>query len=101
MSDTTAQGAATNGLVCYRCVVSGHVQGVYFRAATREQALRFGVTGQVRNLPDGRVEVLACGTPEAVAALRNWLRGGPPMARVSGVACDLLVYQARSGFTVG
>jgi len=101
MGDATAQGAATDAPVCYRCVVSGRVQGVYFRAATREQAVRLGVTGHVRNLPDGRVEVLACGAPGAVAALRDWLRSGPPMARVSGVACDLLVYQARSGFTVG
>jgi len=71
-----------------RCHVAGHVQGVFFRASAREEATRLGVTGYARNLPDGRVEVLACGTPEAVGELRDWLRRGPPQAQVTGVACE-------------
>ncbi|WP_295456175.1 acylphosphatase [uncultured Thiodictyon sp.] len=86
--------------VCCRCLVEGRVQGVYFRGATREQAVRLGVTGYARNLPDGRVEVLACGPPDAVAQLRYWLRSGPPMARVAAVNCEPRDYQSWSGFSV-
>ena len=86
--------------VCCRCLVDGRVQGVYFRGAAREQALRLGVTGYARNLPDGRVEVLACGPPDAVAQLRDWLRGGPPMARVNSVTCEPREHRGWSGFSV-
>lgn len=85
--------------VCFRCTVAGHVQGVFFRASAREEALRHGVTGYARNLPDGRVEVLACGTPAAVDALRDWLRHGPPSADVSGVACEAVDFRDLSGFS--
>jgi len=67
--------------------VSGRVQGVFFRASTAREARLLGVTGHAINLPDGRVEVLACGTAEAVESLCQWLRRGPPSARVD----DLLV----------
>ncbi|MEN8148346.1 MAG: acylphosphatase [Planctomycetota bacterium] len=63
--------------------VSGRVQGVWFRASTREEALRLGLTGWVRNLPDGRVEFVAEGDEDAIEALLAWCRsGGPPMGRV-------------------
>lgn len=88
-----------NNQVCFRCAVAGRVQGVFFRAAAREQALRLGLTGYARNLSDGRLEVLACGAPEAVTRLREWLRVGPPMAEVTGVACEPTAYQALTGFT--
>lgn len=65
-----------------RFVVSGKVQGVFFRAATREQALRLGLRGYAKNLADGRVEVLAAGDDAAIDALAAWLREGPPRARV-------------------
>lgn len=101
MTDARTEGTADAPRVCYRCLVSGRVQGVWFRGSAREQAERLGVTGYARNLPDGRVEVLACGAPEAVAELRDWLRSGPPMARVSGVVCEPVVDRAGSGFTDG
>jgi acylphosphatase len=85
--------------ICVRCTVAGQVQGVFFRASAREEALRLGLTGQARNLPDGRVEVLACGEPDAVNGLREWLRRGPPQAQVTGVACEAVPYRAVSGFT--
>lgn len=66
--------------------VSGRVQGVFYRASTRERALALGLTGYARNLPDGAVEVLACGDVAAIAALERWLWEGPPAARVTGVA---------------
>lgn len=66
-----------------RVVVGGRVQGVGFRAACAEQARARGVSGWVRNLPDGRVETWAEGPPQAVIELLEWLAEGPPAARVS------------------
>ena len=68
-----------------RFLVSGKVQGVFFRASTREQALKLGLRGYAKNLPDGRVEVLAEGEASALDALERWLHVGPPMARVGTV----------------
>ena len=86
--------------LCLRCHVSGRVQGVGFRYATAEKALNLGVTGYVRNLPDRRVEVLACGEERAVNALRNWLWQGPHLARVSDVHCETLSYQIFYDFRI-
>ena len=69
-------------IIARRYYVSGLVQGVGFRYATVRVARRLGLVGYVRNLPDGRVEVLAEGSPESVRELENWLHHGPPMARV-------------------
>ena len=63
------------------------MQGIGFRDALRSEALQLGVTGWVRNLADGAVEVLAQGDPAAVAALLEWARRGPPAARVERVEC--------------
>jgi acylphosphatase len=71
--------------VCRRCLVSGKVQGVFYRASTAERARALGVTGYAKNLPDGRVEVLACGEEEQVRELVDWLRQGPPAAKVQDV----------------
>jgi acylphosphatase len=68
-----------------RIVVRGRVQGVGFRYATVDQGRRLGLRGWARNAPDGSVEILAEGEPEAVRALIDWSRQGPPSARVSGV----------------
>jgi acylphosphatase len=83
-----------------RFLVTGQVQGVFFRASTREQALRLGLTGTVRNLPDGRVEVLACGSAAALDQLRDWLRLGPPLARVTAVTSESVPCQSLSGFSI-
>lgn len=69
-----------------RVFVSGSVQGVGFRASTAVRAAELGIRGYARNLADGRVEVLACGSPEAVHELLGWIeRGGPPAASVDAV----------------
>jgi acylphosphatase len=86
--------------LCLRCYVSGRVQGVGFRYAAADQALNLGVTGYVRNLPDRRVEVLACGEERAVSALRNWLWQGPQLARVSDVRCETLPCQDFHDFRI-
>jgi len=70
---------------CAKFVVSGRVQGVFFRASARQEALRLGLTGHARNLPDGTVEVVACGDDAALAQLERWLELGPPLAQVSHV----------------
>jgi acylphosphatase len=73
------------GDVIRRYRVTGKVQGVFFRHSARLEAERLGIRGAARNLPDGSVEVLAAGTAAALDALREWLRRGPPMARVDAV----------------
>jgi acylphosphatase len=65
--------------------VTGVVQGVFFRQATADEAARLQLSGSVRNLPDGSVEVVAEGARAAVLALAAWCRRGPPAARVDDV----------------
>jgi acylphosphatase len=86
---------------CRRFVVSGRVQGVWFRASTRQQAEQLGLSGHAVNLPDGRVEVVACGSEAAVEALATWLWRGPELASVTDVAVVDLGLQQFSGFSVG
>jgi acylphosphatase len=71
--------------VARRFLVSGKVQGVFFRASTAREARRLGLRGHAVNLPDGRVEVLAVGPAGAIEELGRWLHRGPPSARVEGV----------------
>lgn len=73
------------GQIRARARVTGTVQGVFFRDATRTLARELGVTGRVRNLPDGGVEVLAEGEENAVRRLVAWCHDGPPRARVQHV----------------
>jgi acylphosphatase len=72
-------------VIARHCQVCGRVQGVFYRASTREQAQRRAIVGHARNLPDGTVEVLAVGEEPAVAELIKWLHQGPPAARVTDV----------------
>lgn len=71
--------------MCRKFIVSGRVQGVFFRASTRDVAGPLGINGHAINLPDGNVEVLACGDDARVEKLRRWLENGPRMARVDQV----------------
>ena len=83
-----------------RFLVSGKVQGVCFRAATREQAARLGVQGFARNLPDGSVEVVALGSDDALQQLECWLRSGPPLAEVLELRRESLTSTSTfTGFT--
>lgn len=83
-----------------RFMVTGRVQGVGFRASTREQAERFGLSGYARNLGDGRVEVLAVGAEGAISALERWLWRGPPQARVEEVSREPAEAEVTRGFHV-
>jgi acylphosphatase len=74
--------------IARRCVISGRVQGVYYRASARERARAAGIGGHARNLPDGSVEVLACGDEAAVLQFIEWLWIGPIAAKVTQVSCE-------------
>lgn len=71
-----------------RLRVHGRVQGVWFRESMRLEAERLEVAGWVRNAPDGTVEAVIQGAPEAVEALIEWARQGPPLARVERIEID-------------
>jgi acylphosphatase len=75
---------------------------VWFRETTRTRAQELGITGSAVNLPDGTVEVIACGEEDALDELRNWLWTGSPMSRVDQVSCEFLPDQAPApGFRTG
>ncbi len=65
--------------------ISGRVQGVFYRAHTEQVARQLGLTGWVRNLPDGRVEIVAEGEEEKLQKLLDWCWQGPPTAQVNAV----------------
>ncbi|MFE1172217.1 acylphosphatase [Streptomyces sp. NPDC058773] len=83
-----------------RVVVSGAVQGVFFRDTCRRTAEGLGVTGWVRNLPDGTVEAVFEGEPERVQKLVEWARQGPPMATVDAVSVREEEPEGLTGFAV-
>lgn len=66
-------------------LIRGRVQGVYFRAAAQREARRLGITGWVRNRPDGSVELLAEGDEDSIKELSSWASHGPSAARVDHV----------------
>jgi len=84
-------------VVRVRVRVRGRVQGVWFRGATRDRALALAVTGWVRNLPDGGVELEAQGAAGEVDELVQWCKTGPPAARVDGVNVEPMAPVAGSG----
>lgn len=74
-----------SAIIARRCYVSGRVQGVFYRGSARQKATELGLSGYARNLPDGRVEVLVVGEPDATQAFIDWLWRGPPAAQVRNV----------------
>ncbi len=84
-----------------KLLVSGRVQGVYFRMFTQKQAKHFGVNGYVRNLDDGRVEIVAEAHPELLDKMIAWAHKGPITARVDQVeSSELAVDEVFVGFEV-
>lgn len=75
--------------------IYGLVQGVFFRANMRRRALELGVTGWVRNLPDGSVEAVVEGDEDAVRELIAWAHEGPPLARVERVDVEWEEYRGE------
>ncbi len=70
-------------------VVKGRVQGVFFRASAQQEGMQLGLTGEVRNLPDGSVEAIVEGEKRAVDDFVDWCRRGPPSAEVEDVQVKL------------
>jgi acylphosphatase len=91
---------ANSGAVAIRCLIAGRVQGVYYRSSTATEAQRLKLDGWVKNLPDGRVEVVAAGAAAAVSSLAGWLWRGPPAARVESVLLEEWMESVPSGFAV-
>lgn len=86
--------------IARHAIISGRVQGVAFRHHTKTKARELGLTGWVKNLPDGRVEVWAEGAENEVDALIAWLREGPPFARVASVHVDVVHPAGDDAFRV-
>lgn len=92
---------AGSGRVRVHAVVTGQVQGVWYRESCRREAERLGVGGWVRNRPDGSVEIEAEGAPAAVDALLRWARRGPARAKVVDLVVDDRAVRGERGFRVG
>lgn len=78
--------------VCVHVIISGRVQGVFFRMETQRTARHLGVTGWVRNLPNGTVEAVFEGPRKQVDAMLNWCRQGPPSAKVDDLGIQQRPY---------
>ena len=87
--------------MCRKFIVTGRVQGVFFRASTRDVAESLHLAGYAINLPDGSVEVRACGSDEALERLGDWLQSGPRHASVARVESSDVRCSKPVGFTVG
>src|SRR3990167_4213017 len=92
--------ASATNQICIRCHIAGKVQGVWFRASAKEHADKLGLTGWVRNLSDGQVELVACGTREKVGQLHSWLQHGPRLAEVSECKCQEIPWEIHQTFEV-
>ena len=87
-------------MIRYRVLLRGRVQGVFFRDSCQRMAREHGVSGWVRNLPDGRVEAVFEGRAEDVHRLVDWARRGPPHAVVTDVALQAEQPEGLSTFLV-
>ena len=86
-------------LICKKCFVTGQVQGVFYRATSQHQAVKLGIKGYAKNIPDGRVELLVCGEKLKVEQFCDWLWTGSNGARVDDVQCESVREMAVESFT--
>src|SRR4029079_18451895 len=93
-------GVDMKNRITLRCLVSGKVQGVWFRAHTKQEAEKLGLTGYAKNLRDGRVEVVVTGEPIKIEKLFVWLQKGPELARVEEVVKEELEERIFADFQV-
>lgn len=91
-------------MISKKCLVGGRVQGVFYRATAARRARELGIRGYARNLPDGRVEVLAVGHPEVVQVFVEWLWVGSSASNVTSVEASEIALEPHEhpqGFTTG
>ena len=81
-------------------IVSGRVQGVWFRGSTLEEAQKLGLTGTVANLSDGSVEIFASGDKKALEAFVGWCHQGPQLAKVDSVLIDEVAHREFTDFCI-
>ena len=93
-----APSTAGPGRECRKFVIWGRVQGVWFRESTRVEAERLGLVGHAINLENGSVEVIAAGGAAELNKLAEWLRKGPPLARVTQVIEEAATHPGGDGF---
>jgi acylphosphatase len=87
-------------LLTVSILVTGKVQGVYYRQTAKEKALALGIKGKVMNLPDGNVQIIATGTKDQIDMLLQWCKEGPPKAVVSNVSFLEIPLQEFSHFII-
>jgi acylphosphatase len=82
---------------CAHVIISGRVQGVWFRASTKQKAKQLRLNGWVRNNPDGNVEAVFEGDENLIKEMLNWCHNGPPLAKVSNV--EVIYEEPSNGFS--
>jgi acylphosphatase len=80
--------------------ISGVVQGVFYRQSAKEKALELGISGIVKNLPDGNVHIMATGTDDQLNQFVQWCKQGPKHAKVNSVNVEQIAEQKFFGFTI-
>lgn len=85
---------------CVKFTVSGLVQGVGFRYHTSYQGLKLDATGYAKNLDNGDVEVVVCGSDEQIEKMAKWLEHGPPSSRVDGLEREAISFKPYKGFKI-
>ncbi|MFW0097311.1 MAG: acylphosphatase [Coxiella endosymbiont of Haemaphysalis qinghaiensis] len=91
---------ATKNKICIHATVSGKVQGVFFRDSTQQKARELELTGWVKNIPNGDVELVACGGRDSIMVLTEWLWNGPPSASVNNVRWEKIIWENHTDFNV-
>lgn len=81
-------------------IVSGKVQGVWYRQSTKEKAIELGITGEASNQPDGTVKIIATGTKEQLSLFTDWCKKGPPKAKVENVSSTVVANKKFANFTI-
>jgi acylphosphatase len=84
----------------FSIIISGKVQGVFYRQSTKEKAVQLGIKGKVMNLDDGNVQVIATGDEEKLEQLIAWCRQGPPRAVIENIDVKEVPLEAFEGFRV-
>lgn len=99
-TSTLTRSDITMNVKCEKYIVKGLVQGVGFRYQTSHQGLKLGLTGYAKNLNNGDVEVVACGTETQINEFTDWLKEGPRTATVDSVSHENASYKPYRGFKI-